>query len=105
MRPLEEGGWWSPGTIGPETHEGTPLSVDEIKALPEGTEVIITWSGGNGPHRYRMVRDQWGTLCTETMHAFAGERPTPFFKWDDQHIPLHRVTVSASRRTREPTDG
>lgn len=25
---------------------------DEIKTLPEGTLLIIIWSGGNGPHEY-----------------------------------------------------
>jgi hypothetical protein len=28
------------------------LTQEEADALPDGTEVIITWSGGNGPHRY-----------------------------------------------------
>jgi len=28
------------------------LTQKEVDELPEGTEVIITWSGGNGPHKY-----------------------------------------------------
>ena len=28
------------------------LSQAEVDALPTGTRVIITWSGGNGPHIY-----------------------------------------------------
>lgn len=28
------------------------LTQEQVNALPEGTAVIVTWSGGNGPHRY-----------------------------------------------------
>ena len=33
-----------------------PLTQPEIDALPDGTGVIVTWSGGNGPHRYTISR-------------------------------------------------
>ena len=33
-----------------------PLTQAEICALPEGTEVWVTWSGGNGPLRYNIAR-------------------------------------------------
>ena len=28
------------------------LTQEEVDALPEGTQVTITWTGGNGPHNY-----------------------------------------------------
>jgi len=28
------------------------LTQEEADVLPDGTEIIATWSGGNGPHRY-----------------------------------------------------
>ncbi|MGL4298571.1 MAG: hypothetical protein ACRCW4_05795 [Candidatus Neomicrothrix subdominans] len=28
------------------------LSQEEVAALDVGTAVVVTWSGGNGPHRY-----------------------------------------------------
>lgn len=28
------------------------LSEQEVAQLPEGTRVVVTWSGGNGPHIY-----------------------------------------------------
>lgn len=28
------------------------LTQKEVDLLPVGTKVIITWSGGNGPHKY-----------------------------------------------------
>lgn len=31
---------------------GKLLTQDEVHLLPDGTEVIITWGGGNGPHHY-----------------------------------------------------
>ena len=39
--------------FGPEP-EYPPLSTTEIQALPEGARVIVAWSGGNGPHEYRV---------------------------------------------------
>lgn len=30
------------------------LTQEECNELPEGTEVVVTWSGGNGPHEYRI---------------------------------------------------
>lgn len=35
---------------------GKLLTQDEVDGLPEGTPVLITWSGGNGPHRYTIKR-------------------------------------------------
>lgn len=32
------------------------LSQEEVEELPEGTKVVITWSGGNGPHQYVIAR-------------------------------------------------
>ena len=28
------------------------LNQTELDELPDDTEIIVTWSGGNGPHRY-----------------------------------------------------
>jgi hypothetical protein len=33
------------------------LTQAEVDALPTGTVVWITWSGGNGPHRYDVVNE------------------------------------------------
>lgn len=30
------------------------LSQEQVDALAEGTRVMIKWSGGNGPHEYRV---------------------------------------------------
>ncbi len=32
------------------------LTAEQIDALPDGAEVVVTWSGGNGPHRYTVAR-------------------------------------------------
>ena len=32
------------------------LTLDEILKLPDGTLVVVIWSGGNGPHEYKTVR-------------------------------------------------
>jgi hypothetical protein len=36
------------------------LTAAEVEALPEGTPVTVTWSGGNGPHDYVIAVDRWG---------------------------------------------
>lgn len=37
-----------------------PLTESEVRALDEGTPIIVTWSGGNGPHRYIFTKDEHG---------------------------------------------
>jgi len=32
------------------------LTQDEVDSLPEGTEVMVLWEGGNGAHKYRIVK-------------------------------------------------
>ena len=31
-----------------------PMKPSEIRALPDGTKVLIRWIGGNGPHPYTL---------------------------------------------------
>lgn len=40
-------------------HRSSParLSSAEVERLPLGTKVVITWSGGNGPHRYEVCSE------------------------------------------------
>lgn len=48
------------GNVGIESLRGTQpprLSVEEIKALRNGEQVIVTWRGGNGPHEYTIRND------------------------------------------------
>lgn len=33
------------------------LTQKEVNNLPIGTEVIVTWSGGNGPHKYTIIEN------------------------------------------------
>lgn len=46
------------GVVDPEF--GDPLSAHEVAILPEGTRVIIIWSGGNGPHEYLAMGHPYG---------------------------------------------
>jgi hypothetical protein len=40
--------------------DAEPLTAEEVDQLPDGTSIIVTWSGGNGPHRYVLHVDRWG---------------------------------------------
>jgi hypothetical protein len=57
------------------------LTQEQVNELPAGSEVELTWSGGNGPWRYRIVIDPDGTRCVDTIYRdpidFVGDRP-PF---------------------------
>ncbi len=33
------------------------LTQAEVDALPDGTRIVVTWSGGNGPHEYVLRRN------------------------------------------------
>ena len=46
-----------------------PLTQEQVDELPEGAEVEITWSGGNGPHRYLIAIDVNGTRCVDTVYC------------------------------------
>lgn len=39
---------------------GKPLTQAEVGQLPQGAEIVVTWSGGNGPHHYHVLIDKWG---------------------------------------------
>ncbi len=41
---------------GKATHHGRPLTQAEVDRLSEGTHIVITWTGGNGPHAYKVKR-------------------------------------------------
>ena len=38
----------------PVTHTGPFLTQQQVDRLPIGAEIVVTWSGGNGPHLYKV---------------------------------------------------
>ncbi len=44
-----------------------PLTVEEIRTLPQGTEVVVTWAGGNGPHTYTIDHQNGGVYARTEM--------------------------------------
>ena len=48
------------GAFGVVEDPSPPLTEAEVGALPEGTRVVVIWTGGNGPHRYRITVDRRG---------------------------------------------
>lgn len=91
-----EHGCNTPGTRGRANHLGDPLNVQQIRELPDGAEVVITWDGGNGPHPYRILVDQCGDRRVET--CYADEILKPYL--GEQAIPFHRVTLGWDDATR-----
>lgn len=90
------------GTIGRAHHLGEPLTAEQIRLLPDGTEVVVTWAGGNGPHAYRILVDSAGDRRVQTVNA------DPLLPWDGtdrahpaQGCPLNRVTEGWDGPTRE----
>ena len=56
------------------------LSQAEVNALPEGTDVLIKWHGGNGPHPYEID-------CIEGVaHPFVGKTPLTMVTTDPESI-------------------
>lgn len=56
---------------------GKLLTQDEVDAIPEGTKVVITWSGGNGPFEYTIEKVRgfaWAKECGCWIN-FVGEYP------------------------------
>lgn len=50
------------------------LTQEQVDALPEGTPIIVKWSGGNGPHRYVIKRIDG---VSGTFAALTNESYTP----------------------------
>jgi len=87
MSGFDENGFCKPGRSGRAAHLGDPLTAEQIGGLPDGTEVVITWCGGNGPHPYRVLVDSAGGRRAESLYA-------------DVIGPLNRVTIGWDHETR-----
>lgn len=86
-----EHGCWSAGTIGSAEHVGTPLTVDQIKALEPGTRIVVTWRGGNGPWEGHVEHDEYLGPVYVSERTVVG----PLLAWpDEQTRPLNRVTLA-----------
>src|SRR5215471_12416576 len=46
-------GW---GAAMAELRVSEPLTATQAADLPDGASILVTWSGGNGPHRYTAGR-------------------------------------------------
>ena len=53
---------------------GDYLTGEEVRQLPEGVFVEVVWSGGNGPHRYRLIREG-ERVCVDTIYRDALDIP------------------------------
>jgi len=100
MSGFDENGFHKPGTIGIAAHRGEPLTAQQIRELPDGAEIVITWDGGNGPWPERVLVDSAGERRTESLYC---DLLLPFGL--DQRRPLHRVTLGWTDDERQWHDG
>lgn len=104
MSGFDEQGFHKPGTIGCAHHLGPPLTAGQIRDLPDGAEIVVTWSGGDGPWPYRVLADTTGQRRVESTY------PDPLLPYDFpdrgdlQRIPLCRVTAGWNEETRAWAD-
>lgn len=86
------------GVFGDWTVDGPALAWDEICALPAGTEVEVVWSGGNGPHRYRIVHRDGPYLVRmrEDLHG-PMRYYNPLSDFVGTHPPRTEVRLCAQR--------
>ena len=54
-----------------------PLTLAEVELLEDGAEVIVLWSGGNGPYRYTVHVDKWGCRWAARGGHLVGEFNRP----------------------------
>ncbi|MGC4886675.1 hypothetical protein [Micromonospora sp. DT227] len=86
----------TPGSTGRANHLGEPLTVQQIRELPDGAEVVITWDGGNGPHPYRILVDYASARHVESLYCDEILKP----HLGEQAVPFHRVTLGWDDATR-----
>lgn len=94
-----EHGCETAGKHGRAHHLGQPLTVERIRELPDRAEIVVTWSGGNGPWPYRVLVDAWGVRLVETIYCDPLLSHGP-----DQTVPLHRVTLGWDDESRAWAD-
>lgn len=69
---------------------GRRLTQEEVDKLPEGTMVEVVWSGGNGPHQYRIKR--WGDVTLVDIEVDPrGFHPLDFVGLFPPHTMVWRV--------------
>lgn len=91
------------------------MTVEQIRVLPDGAEIVVTWDGGNGPHPYRVLVDEWGVrriegvYCDQILPATVGRNPIHRVTagwdeatraWDAQRLPLPEHLQEKVRRLR-----
>ncbi len=61
-------------------HGSTPprLSKSDVRALADGALVVVTWSGGNGPHLYQ--------ICADIVHPHDRHIREPFMVTRDEVV-------------------
>jgi hypothetical protein len=100
MSGFDEHGFCKPGTIGNGEHIGDPLTAEQIRELPDGAEIVVTWFGGNGPAPYRVLVDFAGIRRIENLYPdelIADWHTRPFNRitlgWDDETRAWHESKV------------
>jgi hypothetical protein len=97
-----ENGIQTAGTNGRGTHHGEPLTCEQIRQLPDGAEVVVTWCGGNGPSPVRVLVDTEGQRRAEGLYCdrFLDMDGSPSLPGGLQQVPLHRITLGWDEPTR-----
>ena len=107
MSGFAEDGYAKPGKIGSEEHVGDPLTIIQLGCLQPDTEVVVTWFGGNGPHRYRVVNDERAGLALDLLEGSVPHDPhwpTPLKGLGGEFwhkAGLNRVTLATTTNTSE----
>jgi hypothetical protein len=72
-------------------HLGPDLTAEQVQALPDGAEIMITWGGaygGNGPWPRRVLVDKWGWRLGEGLYC----DPLLSVIGDERWL-VHRITA------------
>lgn len=100
MSGFDENGFHKPGSIGRGHHLGEPLTAEQIRELPDGAEIVVTWCGGNGPWPARVLVDFEGQRRAEGLYSDLLLQYDAPWEGRLQKMPLHRVTLGWDEETR-----
>ena len=79
VHPMDAGLAWN---------EAERLGKGAIAELDRGDEVLVKWSGGNGPHRYVIVRDRYGTPGVVSKKSWERRHEIPMIR---NILPVDRI--------------
>jgi len=76
------------------------LDKNDVADLDRGDEILIKWSGGNGPHLYVLIRDKYGNPGVVSKRDWERRHEIPIVR---NYLPVDRIGEQPLTEVRRAT--